>query len=119
MLTDGDRRFLEQTTGRKGALAQAILACSVLACLAFAAFHLYLAAWRAQFAGTNLGSVLHDFTKGLSDGGLYSGTYLRALEHVSDAALILGVGIVAAAHTAVYRVQRLRYQRIAGTLWDL
>lgn len=116
MLTDSDRKYINDEVGRAGAIRQSMLFISILFFLFFGMVKFYMATLWCGLAGHSFPAFVVRWLAGTSANHTYSGRFVMAADDLTFSLLYIGLAAMFAILWWTGRRSRERTQRIANAL---
>jgi hypothetical protein len=116
MMTNEDMRYLADTAGKRGAVKQATLLCTIVFLVVAANVKLYLAGLWASACGYSFQKFLAIYVTGVSATRAYPGSLILAADDLGFGLLLLGIGLVLSAAWWRGRKDRGSMQRVISSL---
>lgn len=118
MLDERDRRWLERSAGRDGAVREGVVVAVAILLVILGALNLALAAKLGSLQGYSLADLLNGWFTGVQADRQYSGEYFLALDRLTMSVLWWGTGLAAGILAAGKRFERRRARRILAVLQE-
>ena len=116
MLTDNDRKYLQEVVGKKGATMQMTMFCMIPLLILVGFLKFYAASIWLQLTNYSIHGFLVRWVAGTSADKYYSGYFIKAADDVTLGLVYLGLAVLNALGWWKGRLNRERTQRIVNAL---